>query len=301
MAGESLHCVVMFADVAGSTAIYENLGDVEARERISRALNTLISICKRHKGVLVKTIGDEILVYFKDADMSVLAAQAIQETMEDHRSPETIGISIRVGMHYGSVIFEDNDIFGDTVNVAARVVAMTKARQILFTSELAQRLSSAELSCKTRQFDRIKVKGKEESLDVYLYTWEEEADITNMATASNFTNPAKIDQAEGMTLEFAGRQIALDGQSSAIVMGRGTECDLIVSGDLISRNHAKIEVRRGKFVLIDQSTNGTYLRTRDGQDFFVRREELALFGSGYISLGKSIEKAANSLVRYQCD
>jgi adenylate cyclase len=301
MSGKPLQCIVMFADVAGSTAIYENLGDIEARDRISRALNTLISICKRHKGVLVKTIGDEILVYFHDADLSILAASAIQETMEDHRSPETVGISIRIGMHYGSVIFEGNDIFGDTVNVAARVVAMSKARQILFTSELANRISSSELSYKTRQYDRIRVKGKEDSLDVYLYSWEEDADITNMATASNFTNPSKMGQAEGLTLTYGDQVFKLDFQSPTINIGRGKDCDLIVSGDLISRFHARLEVRRGKFVLSDQSTNGTYLRTRDGQNFFLRQEDLALFGSGMISFGKNIDKGQGNLVSYSCD
>jgi adenylate cyclase len=301
MSGKPLQCIVMFADVAGSTAIYENLGDVEARDRISKALNTLISICTRHKGVLVKTIGDEILVYFYDADLAILAASAIQETMEDIRSPETLGISIRIGMHYGSVIYEDNDIFGDTVNVAARVVAMTKARQILFTSELAERISSSELSYKTRQYDRIRVKGKEESLDVYLYSWEEESDITNMATSSNFTNPSKFDQTDGLTLTYGGIVIKLDLKSPPINIGRGKECDLIVSGDLISRFHAKVEARRGKFVLTDQSTNGTYLRTREGQNFFLRQEDVALFGSGVISFGKNIDKGQGNLVSYSCD
>jgi len=77
---ETINCVVMFADVAGSTAMYENMGDDLARERISKALNALISITQRHKGMLVKTIGDEILVYFTDIDMAVYAAKAIQES-----------------------------------------------------------------------------------------------------------------------------------------------------------------------------------------------------------------------------
>jgi len=98
---ETINCVVMFADVAGSTAMYENMGDDLARERISKALNALISISRRHSGKLVKTIGDEILVYVTDIDMAVFAAKAIQETMEDDRSPETIGVSIRIGMQLG--------------------------------------------------------------------------------------------------------------------------------------------------------------------------------------------------------
>ena len=154
---ETIKCVVMFADVAGSTAMYENMGDDLARERISKALNALISITRRNRGTLVKTIGDEILVYFTDADMAIIAAQAIQESMEDDRSPETIGVSIRIGMQYGSAILEKNDIFGDTVNVAARVASMAKARQILCTQEIAFMLKNVELSNKMRPYDRLRV------------------------------------------------------------------------------------------------------------------------------------------------
>ena len=297
MSGQSIQCVVMFADVAGSTAMYENMGDVEARERISKALNSLISICKRHKGKLVKTIGDEILVYFLDANLSLLASESIQKAMENNSSPETVGLSIRIGLHYGPVILEDDDIFGDTVNVAARIVAMTKARQILFSGALADQVSSPELVSKTRQYDRISVKGKGNTMEVCMFAWEEEADITNMATA-NITNPFKADSDGGLLLTYKSQTTRLDLDSNGIQLGRGKDCELRVEGDLISRFHAKIMVRRGRFVLMDQSTNGTYVRTLDGQNFFLRQDELTLFGSGVVSLGKNVDKSQDNLLYY---
>lgn len=296
MSGQSIQCVVMFADVAGSTAMYENMGDIEARERISKALNMLISICNRHKGRLVKTIGDEILVYFLDANMSMLAAEAIQKAMENDNSPETVGLSIRIGMHYGTVILEEDDIFGDTVNVAARVVAMTKARQILCTGTLAEKINSPELESKTRQYDRISVKGKEKTLDVYMFAWELESDITNMATG-NITNPFRQNDG-GLLLTYKSQTTRFDLDSDPINLGRGKDCDLRVEGDMISRFHAKIEIRRGRFVLSDQSTNGTYVRTLDGQNFFLRQDELTLFGSGVVSLGKNVDKSQDNLLYY---
>ncbi len=297
MPGQSIKCVVMFADVAGSTAMYENMGDIEARERISKALNTLIAICNRHKGSLVKTIGDEILVYFQDANMALMAAEAIQLAMEDDRSPETIGISIRVGMHYGPVILEENDIYGDTVNVAARIVAMTKARQILCTEPLVDHLTTSDMLDKTRKYDRISVKGKEATLDVYMVAWEQEGDITNMATG-NITNPFKPAQDEGLLLTYQSQTTRLDLDSKPINIGRGKECELRIQGDLISRYHAKLSVRRGKFVLSDQSTNGTYVRTLDGQNFLLRQDEITLFGSGVVSLGKNVDKSHGNLLYY---
>ena len=291
----------MFADVAGSTAMYENMGDDLARERISKALNALISISRRFGGTLVKTIGDEILVYFTDVDQSVYAAKAIQETMEDDRSPETIGVSIRIGMQHGSTILENNDIFGDTVNVAARVASMAKARQILCTQEIAYMIKSAELSNCMRPHDRLRLKGKNDQLDVYLVAWEEEGDITNMATSSSFTNPSRSDQVKKLTLTYQNQPFVIPVDTSSYVMGRGKDCDLIIKGDLISRYHSKLEHRRGKFILADQSTNGTFVRTTGGQMIFLRREEFALFGSGYISLGKKVNPADSNIIHFLCE
>ena len=301
MSRKTINCVVMFADVAGSTAMYENMGDDLARERISKALNTLISITRRHNGQLVKTIGDEILVYFTDIDMAVYAARAIQETMEDDRSPETIGVSIRIGMQYGSAILENDDIFGDTVNVAARVASMAKARQILCTQEIAFMVKNPELSNNMRPYDRLRVKGRNEQLDVYLFNWELESDVTNMATASSFTNPARYEQAKLLTLHYDTKPYTITADTTSYVLGRGKDCELIVKGDLISRYHSKIEHRRGKFIITDQSTNGTFVRTSEGQDIFLRREEFTLFGSGYISLGKKVDLSDDNIIHFMCE
>lgn len=301
MASETINCVVMFADVAGSSAMYENMGDEAARERISKALDALISITRRHNGKLVKTIGDEILVYFTDTDMAVNAAQAIQETMEDDRSPETIGVSIRIGMQHGSTILENNDIFGDTVNVAARVAGLAKARQILCTHEVAILVKNEELAAKMRPYDRLRIKGRNERLDVYLVAWEAEDDMTNMATASSFTNPARYDQAENLKLTHGKHSYTIPTGTNSFVLGRGKDSDLIIQGDLISRHHSRIDHRRGKFILSDQSTNGTFVRTAEGQDIFLRSEELALFGSGHISLGKKVDLADFNIIKFDCE
>lgn len=301
MTRETINCVVMFADVAGSTAMYENMGDDLARERISKSLNTLISITRRHSGTLVKTIGDEILVYFTDIDMAVYAAKTIQETMEDDRSPETIGVSIRIGMQYGSAILEDDDIFGDTVNVAARIASLAGARQILCTQEMAFMLKNMELANNMRPFDRIRVKGRKESLNVYMYSWEDDGDITNMATASSFTNPARQQQARKLKLTYQGERLSIPVDTASFVLGRGKDCELVIRGDLISRYHSKIEHRRGKFIITDQSTNGTFIKTQEGQDIFLRREELTLVGSGYISLGKKIDPTEDNIIQYFCE
>ncbi len=281
--------------------MYENMGDDLARERISKSLDTLISITGRHAGKLVKTIGDEILVYFTDVDQAINAAKNIQETMEDDRSPETIGVSIRIGMQYGSAILEDNDIFGDTVNVAARIAGLAGARQILCTQELTYLVKNIELSNRMRPFDRLRVKGRKEALDIYMFAWEDDGDITNMATASSFTNPARNRLVQFLKLTYCNQRYNIPAETTSYMLGRGKDCDLIVKGELISRYHSKIEHRRGKFIITDQSTNGTFIKTQEGQEIFLRREELTLVGSGHISLGRKVDQADDNLIQYFCD
>jgi hypothetical protein len=145
------------------------------------------------------------------------------------------------------------------------------------------------------------VKGRQEHLDVYLFAWEEESDITNMATASSFTNPARHHQAEKLTLTHGKEKIALPNTTTSYLIGRGLDCELVVTGDLISRYHSRIEHRRGKFIITDQSTNGTFIQTEEGQEIFLRREELTLYGSGYISLGKKVNRSDVNLMHFICE
>jgi len=130
-----------------------------------------------------------------------------------------------------------------------------------------------------------------------MYAWEEESEITNMATGT-FTNPFKAINAGELILTYKTETTRLSLDSDTVQIGRGNSCDIIISGDLISRFHAKIGCRREKFILTDQSTNGTFVRTLDGQNYFLRQEELALFGSGVISLGKSVDKSRENLLYY---
>lgn len=300
MTGKSINCIVMFADVVGSTAMYENMGDEAARIRIAKALNVMTAICRRHRGKLVKTLGDEIMVYFLDVDMSILAAKIIQETMEDDRSPETVGISIRIGMQYGEAILDNDDVFGDTVNVAARVASLAQARQILYPSELASKIKSGELVENSRLFDRIQVKGRTETLDVYMYSWEDDGEVTNMATASSFTNPAKNSQVNRVLLEFNGKKYEITLSIKKFTFGRSSESDLTIDGGLTSRLHASIVVNRGKFVFTDQSTNGSFVKIENGQEVFLRREELTMFGTGQICLGESNNTQNALIISYVC-
>jgi len=133
-----------------------------------------------------------------------------------------------------------------------------------------------------------------------MYVWEEEEDMTNLAARSSFTNPGKHHIANAIILTYEDNEYTIPNSTTSYILGRGGDCELLIKGELISRHHSKIEHRRGKFIITDQSTNGTFVKTMEGQEIFLRREELSLFGAGYISLGKEVDYADFHLIQYQC-
>ncbi|MDH5632644.1 MAG: adenylate/guanylate cyclase domain-containing protein [Gammaproteobacteria bacterium] len=285
---------IMFADVEGSTRLYERLGDIAAQKSIEYCLSRMADVIQSHKGTVIKTIGDEIMCRFATEDEAVGAACALQESME-LPAPEGITMpAIRIGLHYGLVVNKDGDIFGDAVNVAARMASIAKGKQIITTQDTIVNLKGANAT-KAREFDRAMVKGKAEEITIYEVLWNEE-NVTRMQTASSL---AAIATASTLTLSYQGKDYELNAKSPDVVMGRDERCTIRVDSNFASRVHARVEYRRGKFVLIDQSTNGTYVDTGQGEPIYIRREELPLMSSGAICLGEPTREDAPHLIRYR--
>jgi class 3 adenylate cyclase len=289
----TFHCAVLFADIAGSTRLYEVLGNRSAQELVERALSGMAGIAERHGGVLVKTIGDEIMCRFHSPDQAVSAAIDIQTRLRDGDISGDHPLLVRIGLQYGPVILQNGDLFGDSVNVAARASDIAKGGQVITTRETVEALSPA-LAARTRLFDVTPVKGKAEDLVIHEVLWEEE----------NVTRIIRLDPSSGMglprhtlTLRYGEQQKEAD-TGSPVILGRAETCDFIVMSPLASRIHARIEYRRGKFILIDQSTNGTYVWTADGKEVFLRREELPLWGTGFLSLGEPAREGASHRIAY---
>jgi len=284
----------MFADVAGSTKLYEDVGDDKARAMISHTIETMTKSTQAMRGRVIKTIGDEIMCVFVDADSTVRAAYDIQETVSNDFSFGR-ALSIHIGAHFGPAILEsDGDIFGDAVNVAARMAGIAKAGQIIITEDTVARLND-ELKADTREFDRAPVKGKKEPMIIYEAMWAQE-DVTRMAAPNLMA--AAAPQSVKMKLRWRDKQQELTESSGVTVIGRGDQSDFVVDDKLASRMHARVEVRRGKFVVIDQSTNGTFVRTNDGREVYLRREELPLTGAGCFSLGSPVSAENAELIYY---
>ncbi len=186
-------CAIMFADISGSTQMYDQLGDEVAKKTIDKCLGLLQVVTETHKGIVIKKIGDELMCRFDSADAAVSAAKVSQSEIKALGTLENTPLSIRAGIHYGDVIEDENDIFGDAVNIAARMAAIAKGGQIITTADSVDELG-AELSSQVRQVDLTRVKGKQEKLAVFEVLWEQGGDVTRVATellSRSVTRPRK--------------------------------------------------------------------------------------------------------------
>ncbi len=290
---KDLEVAIVFADVVGSTQLYDKFGDTKASETVAHCLDVMKDATYQFSGTVIKTIGDEVMSTFNSVDEAMGAAVMMQTRVTAETKEAGIPVSIRIGCHYGPVVQEQNDIFGAAVHTANRMTSQAKARQIVISGGTVEHMSP-ELRKQTRQIDVATVRGRLDEVALYELVWQPE-EATSMLPTLGWENRDR--RASKLLLNFRDTTIEISDQRKSINMGRADDNDLVVKGNLISRIHAKIEMRRGKFVLVDQSTNGTFLQDVQGNEVFVRRDSTELGGEGTIGLGRA-EKAGSTLAIY---
>jgi len=275
---------VLFADVVGSTRLYDTFGDVTAKQMIDECLSVLRGVVLQYGGRVIKTIGDEIMCVLPSADSGCLAATDMHHKILALPVVSQVKRSVRIGFHFGPVIEENNDVFGDTVNVAARMAGLAKGMQIITTGATVACMSNM-LQLSTRNIAALSVKGKGDDVNVSEVIWQGGEELTMSTSSLAFTNKLVT-----LRLEHGGHDRAwvLDQAHASVVLGRDAQCDVVIADRNASRQHARIECRRDKFFLIDQSTNGTFVVMANEAEVLLRREEIMLRGSGRIGFGHSV-------------
>ena len=284
---------ILFADVSGSTALYELLGDKPAAKAIDACLSVLKEVIARRDGLVVKTIGDELMVVFNNPEAACEAAREMQQAMT--ALPPTAGakLAIRIGFHFGLVLEDKGDFWGDGVNTAARLAGLAKAGQILTTGATANALPGIQRS-NLRDLDAISVKGKHDAVRVFELMWGDTEDATQVA---GLASSAKV-QAK-LTLEVGERTMGFPLDKTVLILGRENTCDVVVREKTASRRHARIERRGVQYVLVDESTNGTYVAIEGDREVMLRRDSVMLRGRGKIGIGTSTSTAVE-LIQFEC-
>ncbi|HEY9825524.1 MAG TPA: adenylate/guanylate cyclase domain-containing protein, partial [Stenomitos sp.] len=235
----SLFRTVLFADISRSSRLYEVMGDEAARAIIENCLNRLIVIVEQHDGKLVKVIGDEIMSVFPQADTSVRAACLMQESINQYAAANGLQLGVRIGLNFGPVLSEKGDVYGGTVNAAARMVAFAQSGQIITNHETVKALSQS-LQVQTRLVERIPSPGKTGKMSVYQVIWERQ----ELTTARTYI-PASMPFNTVLELQYHAQIIQLSPDRSGFTMGRNADNDLVVCDDYTSRHHTQITFRRG--------------------------------------------------------
>ena len=280
--------VILFADICGSTRLYETLGNTRGQQLVDSCLAAMATVVTANQGQVVKTIGDEVMAAFKDVQTAAKAALAISERIE--RMPYTVAdappdLAVRTGFHFGEVLWDKGDVFGDAVNVAARLAGLAKAQQILTSGQSVAHLKTIA-GCTLRFLDRTVVKGRSEQVELYELVRQTD-EMTRMASGAFAAQPAMTKR---LRLSYHGKQRWLALAAPPFTLGRGEQVDLVVTSELASRSHAQIETRGNGFCLIDHSTNGSYILT-GGNVQFVRREAVMLQDRGFLLLGTAPAEA----------
>jgi len=208
-------------------------------------------------------------------------------------------VAIRIGCHFGPVVLENRDIFGSAVHTANRMTSQAKAGQIITTATMVEQLSS-DWRASVRQIDVATLKGRSSEVALFEVLWQPE-EVTSMVPAIAVTARERANKTQRLRLRYQGQEVLVEGARANITMGRAEENDLVIKGNLISRLHARVEFNRNKFILIDQSTNGTFVIGKDGEEAFVRRDSMQIRGEGLIGLGKAPDSNSSQVIRYICE
>lgn len=273
---------ILFADISGSTSLYESLGDEAAHSIIKECLSMLAVTARLHDGEIIKTMGDGIMCSFQDAANATEATLAMNQVIDQTSYGQIdmrITPNIRIGFHAGPVIRKENDIFGDTVNIAARISYLAKPRQIITTKSTIDMLPCF-LREKAGFFDRTTIKGKGGEFDIYEIVWDE-----GNKTVITKTEQPKQEHKSVMNIVSGEKKVCVDSSNHSITIGRQEHNTIVIDDTMVSRSHCKIEYHKGKFIFIDQSSNGSYIHNEGGYTAYVHNDESVLGENGYISLG----------------
>ncbi len=286
---------ILFADISGSTTLYETLGNAVARQMVVRCLGMMTAKLAAHGGTLIKTIGDEIMCTFPGAEAALRAACDMQDAVENGKPGGDTPMYVRIGFNYGEVLREANDVHGDVVNVAARITEVARARQILATHAAVDTLPP-DLRHKARHIRRASIKGRQAQLDLFQIAWR--TDDGDQVRVGNPAHRKPEGLQEQLVLRYFDQQLTLSDRNMSASLGRGETCAIVIRDDFASDRHATVEYQLGKFFISDRSSTGTYVQFSGGDTVHIVGEETLLRGSGAILLGRPFSEDPAGIIEF---
>jgi class 3 adenylate cyclase len=276
MAAAARKRAVLFADLVGSTRLYDELGDREAYVITAGCLLGIRQTVERFCGIVVKTIGDEVMATFLTADAAFSCAGAIVSGVRCTALGNAKSLGVHVGFAFGPVIEKKRDVFGDTVNVAAHLVTLADNQRVFTTAETAAELDEG-MRASLRFVERVVIKGRQDPIDVFELTTGHETLVRFVDVPA--AEEVRADSA-ALIVSCRGKHHVVRGPRRTLTIGRDKSNDLLLTSPSASRFHAQIEWRKQAFYLVDRSSNGTLVIDEHGRATTLRGEGLRIDGSG---------------------
>lgn len=298
----SVLSTMVFADLSGSTALYEALGNERATEAVTQLTQWIAEAMQGHGGRVVKKLGDGVLGVFGDASGAVLAMATMlrQHKSRQDRWPHPLRMEVRVGVASGEVVDVDGDCYGDAVNVAARLCERAGPAEI-WATETTVLLAGSAPDVWYRKLGLMDIRGKAEPLMLYQVEWrEDEAPDSLTMQAALASQFAPADSILGqIQFSWHGVNHTFTSADAPVLVGRAQHAQLCINDPRVSRLHARIDWRHSGFVLTDMSSFGTWVRF-EGSDAPVRlrRDGCILHGMGHIALGVSFQEPSAPVMRF---
>lgn len=277
---------VLFADVCGSSRLYEVLGDRPAAELMRSALERMARCIESYQGQVIKTLGDEIMAVFITPDDALSCALQLPAQLLDLSTP----LRLRQGLQYGVVVEEQADIFGDTVNTAARIAGLAQAGQILLGQAAADALSKS-MQDQVRRLNSLPLRGKENDVGLF------EAIIATEDMTQLLSQAQSLPSGPRLLLAQGGKTRQLHVGDS-LSLGRAEDNDWVIDSPRASRRHARIEVFSDRCSLTDFSSNGTTLLTAQNERLLLRHTSHSLYGQGWLACGEEAQAQAEHSIHF---
>ena len=285
---------VVFADLAGSTGVFEVLGNAKATQAITRITHWMAALFEKHGGRVIKHLGDGVLVVFARSTAAVDALVAMERLhqLQLQKWPAALQLPLKVGIARGDVLVQNGDCFGDAVNMAARLSDLSGAEQILATESVIDDLHGAS-AYRYRSMGIMDVRGRNEPCVVFRLEWQEDIGseyltVPGVLLVAPATAP--VLRGKHIVLSTLSTQRTFSSGDMPVFLGRDSDAHFVVDNLRVSRLHAKLEWRNGLFMLSDLSTYGTWVKYA-GTDTVVslRRKDCVLPEQGDIALGRSFK------------
>lgn len=294
--------VIVFADIAGSTALYEQLGNARAAEAVTQVVQWLGQSIEGQQGRVVKTLGDGVLAAFTAAPQAVQAVIGMMRGYHQflREGTQDVRLQVRVGIAGGEIVEVDGDCLGDAVNVAARLCERASPGEVWVAASTALE-AGAQIDGRWVQLGALAIRGKAEPIVVYGLEWCVDQDLASQTLLAEIHGPRadRLPSEVQLRVRYQGEERVLTAEDAPLLLGRSQLAQLVLPDLRVSREHARIDVRNGAFVLCDISRFGTWVRFQEGEPVLLRRDACLLHGCGQIALGVPFAEADAPIVAFE--